>query len=154
MMKKMLATALGAGCAVTMILTPTVVQAAADGPVQTNVKFDQGFTYDNSTDTVTMTGTVSSKAGKCEKDRKVVVTGTDTDTRAGADRTNRNEKWKVTFTGADVPPVTAISRPWRLGSRSAGSSARAVATPRTSLRAHGPPTDGAFGGQERRRLGE
>jgi hypothetical protein len=102
-MKTILTATFATCCAVAVTLAPSAAQAVAD-PVATDVTFKPGYSYDTDTDMVTIKGWVASKAGKCEKGRKVILTATDTQTRAGVDRTNDEGFWKVTFRGEDVDP--------------------------------------------------
>jgi len=93
---------LGAAALLTAGLAVAPAQAGKKTKVSSQVTI-AGFTYNGPTDTVTFRGAVGSNA-KCRKGRKVVLRQLEVPVVAGITRSKKSGKWKVRFTGDDVPP--------------------------------------------------
>ena len=104
----LLSTALGLGAAIATAVVPaTAVGAARATPTEVHIK--QGFTFDEATGMVVISGRVSSPRAACAEDRKVILRQTDSDARVGTDRTNDRNRWQVSFSGDDVGPGTFVA---------------------------------------------
>lgn len=97
----LIAVALGASAATT--ITPVSAEDTGRVGVDSTITI-RPYTYDEGTDTVTFPGRVVSNRAFCERDRKVRLRQTDLDILVGTDTTNHAGRWKISFTGQDVPP--------------------------------------------------
>ncbi len=103
-----LPTTLGLAAAIATALVPaTALGATRATPTEVHIK--QGFTFDETTGMVVISGRVSSPRAACAADRKVILRQSDSRSRVGTDRTNDRNRWEVAFDGADVQPGTFVA---------------------------------------------